>query len=81
MMRTTVTLDDDVAAHLERLRTSRQSWKSLINDTLRRGLADLERVAPHTSGPFTDPDALGDLLIDVTDVSEALALAEGEDYR
>ena len=41
-MRTTLTLDDDVAAALEQLRKSRNvSLKDLINDALRRGLKDM----------------------------------------
>jgi Ribbon-helix-helix protein, copG family len=39
VMRTTLTLDDDVAAALERLRKSRDaSLKDLVNEALRRGL-------------------------------------------
>ena len=41
-MRTTLTLDDDVAAALERLRRSqRLSLKQLVNEALRRGLDDI----------------------------------------
>jgi toxin-antitoxin system PIN domain toxin len=41
-MRTTLTLDDDVAAVLERLRKSRNaSLKDLVNEALRRGLKDM----------------------------------------
>ena len=44
MMRTTLTLDDDVAAALERLRRSRDaSLKDLVNEALRRGLIDMGR--------------------------------------
>lgn len=51
-MRTTLTLDDDVAAKLKRLaRRSGRAFREVVNDTLRRGLlAD----APGTRGtPFT----------------------------
>ncbi len=42
MMRTTLTLDDDVAAALERLRRSRRiGLKRLVNEALRRGLNDM----------------------------------------
>src|SRR5262245_39488776 len=41
-MRTTLTLDDDIAAILERLRKSRDaSLKDLVNEALRRGLKDM----------------------------------------
>jgi len=39
-MRTTLTLDDDVAAALERLRDKeKKPFKQVVNETLRRGLA------------------------------------------
>lgn len=42
-MRTTLTLDDDVAVALERLRRTRDaSLKDIVNDVLRRGLNDLD---------------------------------------
>jgi hypothetical protein len=42
-MRTTLTIDDDVAATLERLRRNRDtSLKDLINEALRRGLRDMD---------------------------------------
>lgn len=38
-MRTTVTLDDDLAAHLEQLARERStSFKQVLNETLRKGL-------------------------------------------
>ena len=51
-MRTTLTLDEDVADGLERLRRARgQSLKDIINDALRRGLDDLTRRSQQR-GPF-----------------------------
>lgn len=39
-MRTTITLDDDVAAKLRSLaRRSGRAFRDIVNDTLRRGLA------------------------------------------
>lgn len=82
-MRTTLTLDSDVAAHLERLRVARGvSYKTLVNDALREGLNRLERGRGGRPGPFTRPRSLGgSRLPDVDDVSEALAVAEGEQHR
>jgi hypothetical protein len=82
-MRTTLTIDDDVAAALERLRRSEdKSLKQVVNDTLRRGL---ERAnAPlKPRKPFrTRSVPLGPSLIgDIVSISEALALGEGEDHR
>jgi hypothetical protein len=82
-MRTTLTLDDDVAAHLEQMRArGDKSFKELINDVLRTGLAHLERAETRPQGPFTRTVSLGrPRLPDLDDVSEALAVAEGEQYR
>ena len=49
-MRTTLTLDDQLAGELERLaRTTGQSFKQVVNETLRRGLSASE-------GPGGDPE-------------------------
>jgi hypothetical protein len=41
-MRTTLTLDDDVAAAIDQLRRARDaSLKDIVNDALRKGLSDL----------------------------------------
>ena len=82
-MRTTLTIDDDVAAELERLRRSRNTkFKLLVNEALRRGLRDI--AAPSKSRkPFrTRSVDLGKPLVDnVDNVAEVLALIEGEDFR
>ena len=82
-MRTTLTLDDDVAARLERLREERRlPFKTLVNDVLRKGLAALDAAAPERRRPATSPVSLGGALLpDIDDVSEALALAEGDERR
>lgn len=82
-MRTTVTLDPDVAAEIERVRTAEgRRFKHVLNDALRLGLKELSRtsdVRPFRSP--TNPRNLGEPLIDITDVSAAIAEAEGENYR
>jgi hypothetical protein len=51
-MRTTLTLDEDVAARLEKLaRCKRMSFKEVVNATLRRGLAAPELRSPERA-PF-----------------------------
>jgi hypothetical protein len=46
-MRTTLTLDDDVAAKLQELAERRRtSFKQTVNEVLRRGLAAQERRRP-----------------------------------
>ena len=82
-MRTTLTLDDDVAAALERLRKSRDaSLKQLINEALRRGLEEM-RSRPNRREPMqTRSVALGRVRVSsIDDIGEALAIAEGETFK
>ncbi|MGL4743975.1 MAG: hypothetical protein ACRCXL_06245 [Dermatophilaceae bacterium] len=82
-MRTTLSLDDDVAAHLERLRGQRDlTFRELVNTALRAGLATVEHDAAARPGPYTTPRSLGrPRLPDVDDVSEALALLDEDGLR
>lgn len=82
-MRTTLTLDDDVAAQLEQLRgRDNRPFKQLVNDALRLGLARLDTTPAASSGPFTRPVSLGrSRLPNLDDASEAIAWAEGESHR
>ncbi len=79
-MRTTITLDDDVAALLKRLRaSSKKPLKELINAALRKGLAQLEK--PPQCAYTVRPLVVGRCLVDSLDnVAEALAIAEGEAF-
>jgi Ribbon-helix-helix protein, copG family len=81
-MRTTLTLDDDVAVQLERLRRARDvSLKDLVNDALRRGLREMN-AKPKKREPFrTRAFNLGPFLISIDNVAEAIAHAEGEGYK
>jgi len=46
-MRTTLTLDDDLAKQLrEKARLSGESFKEVVNETLRRGLRSSEKPSP-----------------------------------
>ncbi len=82
-MRTTLTLDKDVAAALERLRKTReQSFKDLVNEALRRGLKQMD-ARPKRREPFrTYSVDIGRCRIgSIDNVAEALAVAEGESFR
>jgi hypothetical protein len=81
-VRTTLTLEKDVAARLEQAaRRRRQSFKVIVNDALRAGLAALEETPP--SRPFsTTGFSLGPSLVgSLDDVEEVLARVEGETHR
>jgi hypothetical protein len=82
MMRTTLTLDPDVAARLERMREER-GWglKEAVNEVLRRGLHALDDPPARAEGYTTPAAALGGCLLGtLDDVAEALGHAEGDDF-
>ena len=82
-MRTTLSLDPDVAAMLARVRASRKTGlKQVVNEALRYGLPQM-LARPRKRKPFrTRGISVGRCLVDNLDnVAEALAIAEGEDYR
>ena len=78
-MRTTLTLEPDVAAQLDRRRRERHSsLKAEVNHLLRVGL-EHEREAASTAAPErfrVEPLDVGELLIDIDDVTAALDLIE-----
>jgi hypothetical protein len=83
MSRTTLTLDPDVAAELERRRRQRgTTLKREVNDLLRAGLSQVSEPA-EPSEPFeTSALPLGKPRIEsFDDIAEVLALAEGEEHR
>jgi len=82
-VRTTLTLDDDVARLLERARRRRgSSLKQLVNEALREGLARLEAPPTPRKHHATKSVSLGRCLLDnVDDVAEAFAAADGEDFH
>ena len=82
-MRTTLTLDADVAALLRRLHQAHGgSFKAVVNDALRQGLRQLitpPGPAAHYRTPTVD---LGRCLTgSLDDVAEVLAVAEDERFR
>jgi hypothetical protein len=82
-MRTTLTLEDDVAALLRRIQRRRKSsFKDVVNDALRQGLRQLDEPSPPRK-PYRMKSAdLGPCLLgSIDDVSEVLAVAEGEAFK
>ena len=82
-MRTTLTLEDDVAARLARLIKKRgRPLKVVVNEALRAGLEVMERPRP-TRKPFrTRGFNLGASLVGSFDnIEELLSRVEGEDHQ
>ena len=82
-MRTTITLDKDVAAVIERLRKTRdESLKSLVNEALREGLKHIAAPRRQQVTYRTESVDLGRCLLgSVDNVAEVLAVAESESFR
>jgi hypothetical protein len=77
-MRTTLTLDEDVAAAIElRRQKLRHSLKQEVNDLLRAGLTHVEQEQPEIPRFRVEPLPVGKLLIPIDDVQAALDIAEG----
>ena len=83
MMRTTLSLDDDVAATLQRLRRNRSiGLKQLINEVLRRGLKEMGRRRVPREPVRTKVVALGRVRVpSIDNIGEALAIAESESFK
>jgi hypothetical protein len=81
-MRTTLSLDDDVAVLIERARAKGAgSLKEVVNEALRRGLRQMEEPEPERPRYVTTSSDLGRCFVGtLDDVAEALAVAEGEDF-
>jgi len=82
-MRTTLTIDEDVATALDRLRKARDmGLKEIVNEVLRRGLKEMA-TPKKTSEPFrTHSVRLGRArLSNVDNVAEVLAVAENDSFK
>ena len=81
-MRTTLSLDDDVAALLERVRRqTKESFKAVVNQALRQGLREMAEPAKTRKAYLTPSVSVGRCLQgSIDDVAEVLAVAEGEDF-
>ena len=82
-MRTTLTLNPDVAKLAARMQRERgQSFKAIINEALRDGLRIMAAPTPQAEAYRTPSVDLGRCRIGgLDDIAEVLAIAEGEDYR
>jgi len=82
-MRTTLTLDDDVAAKLKaESRRAGRPFRDIVNETLRRGLADRRITASRQAFKVRVRD-LGDLRpgLALDNVAELIEQVEGSLHR
>lgn len=79
-MRTTLTIDEDVAVRLLRLQREREmGLKEVVNAALRAGLPGLEHPPKRSRRRVTAPRDLGRCLIGaIVSVSDALDIAESD---
>jgi len=82
-MRTTLTLDDDVAALLRRMQEKRKgNLKEIVNEALRVGLVQMATPRKRSALYHTPTVSLGRGLVgNLDDVAEVLAVSEGEPFR
>lgn len=82
-MRTTLTLEDEVAVRLERLMKARGlGLKQAVNEVLRSGLAAIDEGTRTPRPLFRQTTFRMEPLVgDLDDIGEVLARAEGEAYR
>ena len=83
-MKTTLTLDEDVATLLDRAREQQdRRLQEVVNGALRRALRQLVGTAQQPSRPYTTPSvSVGGCFIDnVDDIAAVLASGEGEDFK
>ena len=80
-MRTTLTLDDDVAALLSRAVKRRGgAFKDTVNVALRLGLEAMARPSPRARYRVTPFNLGGSLVGSLDNVEEVLSRVEGEDH-
>ncbi len=82
-MRTTVTLEKDVAVLLARLRREqKKTFKEIVNEALRLGLQRVTSSRKQQKTYVTHSLDLGHCLVgNLDDIAEVLAIVEGESYR
>ena len=82
-MRTTITLEEDVAASLKRLGKGRGlKFKALVNLVLREGIKNLMMPTKKNKDFHTHAVDLGSCrTANVDNIAEVLAVAEGESFK
>jgi len=82
-MRTTLSIDEDVAVLLKRVQQHRNlRLKETVNEALRRGLREMAAPAQPAPTFQTRSVDLGELRIGgIDNIADVLAVAEGEGFR
>jgi hypothetical protein len=82
-MRTTLTIEDDVAKLLDSVRKARNAnLKTIVNEALRQGLREMTKPARRKKLYETRSVSLGRChLANLDDITEVLAVAEGESFK
>jgi hypothetical protein len=81
-MRTTLSIDDDVAVQLERLRGARNaSLKDVVNEALRRGVRDMSAPARKRKPFRTRAHNMGKPLVNLDNFAETFADLDGEAFK
>ena len=82
-MRTTITLDDDVAVWIQKLAAKRKARpRDIINEALRQGLHTLEQPKKKKGEYKIQTSDVGRCLIEnIDNIGEILPIVEGDDYK
>lgn len=81
-MRTTLTLDKDVAARLEQAAKKRRlPFKTIVNDALRAGLSIIDKPVTNPVFQTVGFDLGASLVGSLDDVHGVLARVEGEEHK
>ncbi len=75
-MRTTIELDDDTAAEVQRLRREGHGVSAAVNELIRRGM-----LSPRVVDPFVPRTRALGLKVDISNIADTLDLLEGPDAR
>lgn len=81
-MRTTLSIEDDVALALERLRKTREeSLKTIVNEALRRGIREMASRPKARVAFRTKAVSLGRVRSGIDNIAETLARVASESFK